>query len=110
MLHYEVNTEWITFILSEGNKEQKEVSEKQSSVLVTLSVRAAIFNGSEELMEQDCPIVLENSQLTSFYPARTFQISCISSQVYNIIQLKKTNISNSWFILARVMLSELVEI
>lgn len=84
-------------------------------MLVTLSVRAAIFNGAEELMEQDCPVVLGNytgsmSQLTSFCPARTLQISCISSQGYNKIQLKKTKISNSWFILARVILSELVEI
>jgi len=63
-------------------------------VLVSLSVTATFLYDFEELMEQDCLFPFRDyagftSQLTSFYPARTFQTSHVSPQVYNEIQLKK---------------------
>lgn len=97
-LHFKVNTEWITFILNERKKEQRDVSEKQSAGFITLSVRAAIFNGFEELLEQNCRTAFGNyagsvSQLTSSYTERTSEKSketlqsskCYCSFIYDAL-------------------------
>lgn len=59
-------------------------------MLITHSERAATFNGLKNSWSRTAPLLFGNyagfmSQLTSFCPARTFKLSCISSQDYSKI-------------------------